>query len=67
MTLVQDSSLLSILSVFELEHTTFALALPQIRANDKFFVFIFGALFYLVLCYPLALLARYFEKRMAVV
>ena len=66
MILIQDSSLLYILSVFELEHTTFALALPQIHANEKFFVFIFGALFYLVLCYPLALLARYFEKKMAV-
>jgi len=64
-TLIQDSALLSILSVIELEHTTFGLALPQLHANDKFFVFIFGAVFYLVLCYPLALLARHFEKRMA--
>ena len=64
-TLIQDSALLSILSVIELEHTTFGLALPQIHVNDKFFVFIFGALFYFVLCYPLALLARYFEMRMA--
>ncbi len=65
-TLIQDCSLLSILSVIELEHVTFALALPQINANDKMFVFILGALFYLVLCYPLALLARYLEARMAV-
>jgi His/Glu/Gln/Arg/opine family amino acid ABC transporter permease subunit len=65
-TLIQDSALLSILSVIELEHDTFALALPQVNANDKLFVFIFGALFYLILCYPLALLTRYLEKRMAV-
>ena len=65
-TLIQDCSLLSILSVIELEHITFALALPQINANDKMFVFILGALFYLVLCYPLALFARNLEGRMAV-
>ena len=65
-TLIQDSALLSVLAVLELEHATFALALPQVNANDKLFVFVFGALFYLILCYPLALLARYLEKRMAV-
>lgn len=65
-TLIQDSALLSVLSLIELEHVTYALALPQINANNKMFVFILGALFYLILCYPLALLARYFEKRMAV-
>lgn len=64
-TLIQDSALLSILSVVELEHTTFGLALPQIHANDKLFVFIFGALFYLILCYPLALLSRRLEARLA--
>jgi His/Glu/Gln/Arg/opine family amino acid ABC transporter permease subunit len=64
-TLIQDSALLSALSVIELEHQTFALALPQTDANIKMFVFIFGALFYLALCYPLALLARYLEARMA--
>ncbi|HLG66220.1 MAG TPA: amino acid ABC transporter permease [Ktedonosporobacter sp.] len=65
-TLIQDSALLSVLSLIELEHVTYALALPQINANNKMFVFILGALFYLLLCYPLSLLARYFEKRMAV-
>jgi His/Glu/Gln/Arg/opine family amino acid ABC transporter permease subunit len=64
-TLIQDSSLLSILGLVELEHQTFALALPQVDPNDKMFVFIFGALFYLILCYPLSLLARYFEARIA--
>ncbi|HEU5230221.1 MAG TPA: amino acid ABC transporter permease [Ktedonobacteraceae bacterium] len=65
-TLIQDSALLSVLSLIELEHVTYALALPQINANTKMFVFILGALFYLILCYPLALLARYFERRIAV-
>jgi His/Glu/Gln/Arg/opine family amino acid ABC transporter permease subunit len=65
-TLIQDSALLSVLAVIELEHETYALALPQIDANNKLFVFIFGALFYLILCYPLSLLARYFESRFAV-
>lgn len=65
-TLIQDSSLLSIISVVELEHLTYALALPQINPNDKMFVFIFGGLFYFILCYPLSLLARYYESRMAV-
>ncbi len=64
-TLIQDSALLSALSVIELEHQTFSLALPQTDANVKMFVFIFGALFYLALCYPLSLLARYLEARMA--
>lgn len=65
-TLIQDSALLSVLSLIELEHVTYALALPQINADNKMFVFILGALFYLILCYPLSLLARYFERRMAV-
>jgi His/Glu/Gln/Arg/opine family amino acid ABC transporter permease subunit len=65
-TLIQDSSLLSIIGVVELEHRIFGLALPQINPNDKMFVFVFGALFYLILCYPLSLLARYLEARLAV-
>lgn len=65
-TLIQDSALLSVLSVVELEHETYGLALPQIDPNNKLFVFVFGALFYLILCYPLSLLARYFESKMAV-
>ncbi len=65
-TLIQDSALLSVLSLIELEHVTYALALPQINPDNKMFVFILGALFYLILCYPLSLLARYFERRIAV-
>lgn len=65
-TLIQDSSLLSIISVFELEHITILLEEPQTNANIKMFVFVFGALFYLALCFPLGRLARYLESRMAV-
>jgi His/Glu/Gln/Arg/opine family amino acid ABC transporter permease subunit len=65
-TLIQDTALLSIISVVELEHQTYALALPQIDPNNKMFVFIFGGLFYFVLCYPLALLAKRYEARLAV-
>jgi ABC-type amino acid transport system permease subunit len=65
-TLIQDSALLSALAVPELEFQTFSLALPQIDVNTKLFVFVFGALFYLILCYPLSLLVRYLESRMTV-
>ena len=58
--------MLSILSVIELEQRTYTLAFPQTDANIKLFVFIFGALFYLAICYPLTLLARYLEARMGV-
>lgn len=64
-TLVQDSALLAVLSVIELDHQTFALALPQTDANNKFFVFVLGALLYFLICYPLALLARFLEGRFA--
>jgi His/Glu/Gln/Arg/opine family amino acid ABC transporter permease subunit len=65
-TLVQDSSLLATLSVIELEQQTYTIAFPLIDSNTKLFVFIFGALFYLVICYPLTLLSRYLEARMAI-
>jgi His/Glu/Gln/Arg/opine family amino acid ABC transporter permease subunit len=64
-TLVQDSALLSVLAVIELDHQTFALALPQTDANVKMFVFVLGALLYLAICYPLSLLARFLETRFA--
>jgi His/Glu/Gln/Arg/opine family amino acid ABC transporter permease subunit len=65
-TLVQDSSLLATLSVIELEQQTYSIAFPLVDSNEKLFVFVFGALFYLILCYPLSLLARYLESRMAI-
>lgn len=64
-TLVQDSALLSILGVTELEQEIAALADPQNNATIKLFIYIFGALFYFVICYALALLARFLEARFA--
>jgi len=65
-TLVQDTSLLATLSVIELEQQTYTIAFPLIDSNTKLFIFIFGALFYLAICYPLTLLSRYLEARMAI-
>jgi len=64
-TLIQDSALLSVLGVIELEQTIGSFAYPQIDSNVKLFVFVFGALFYFIICYPLSLVARYLEARMA--
>jgi len=67
-TLVQDSALLSTLgSVIELQQLTTALASPlSSDLNAQLFVYVFGAALFLAICYPLALLARYLEARMAV-
>ncbi|HEV7237137.1 MAG TPA: amino acid ABC transporter permease [Ktedonobacteraceae bacterium] len=67
-TLVQDSALLSTLgSVIELQQLTTALASPlSSDLNAQLFVYVFGAVLFLAICYPLALLARYLEARMAV-
>ncbi len=65
-TLIQDSAFLSVLAVVELEYVTIGLALPQLDPNNKFFVFILGALLYLALCYPLSLLALYLERHLSV-
>jgi His/Glu/Gln/Arg/opine family amino acid ABC transporter permease subunit len=64
-TLIQDSALLSVLGVTELEQTMGSFADPLIDSNQKLFMYIFGALLYLAICYPLSLLARYFESRFA--
>jgi len=67
-TLVQDSALLSTLGgVIELQQLTTALASPlSSDLNAQLFVYVFGAVLFLAICYPLALLARYLEARMAV-
>jgi len=61
--LIQDSALLEVLGVAELEQMTGAFADPLIDPNQKLFVYILGALIYLAICYPLSLLARYLEGR----
>ena len=67
-TLVQDSALLSTLGgVIELQQLTTALASPlSSEPNKQLFVYILGALLFLAICYPLALVARYLEARMSV-
>src|SRR5438552_2094786 len=67
-TLVQDSALLSTIGgVIELQQLTTSLASPlSSDPSRQLFVYVFGALIFLLICYPLALLARYLEKRMAV-
>jgi len=66
--LVQDSALLSTIGgVIELQQLTTALASPlSSEPNKQLFVYIFGALIFLAICYPLAILARYLEARMGV-
>lgn len=67
-TLVQDSALLSVIGgVIELQQTTTALASPlSSEPFRQLFVYVFGALIFLIICYPLALLSRFLERRMGV-
>lgn len=65
-TLVQDSALLSVIAVLELEQVTSSYAFPQTDPGTKLFIFVLGALLYLVICYPLSLLSRYLERRIGV-
>jgi His/Glu/Gln/Arg/opine family amino acid ABC transporter permease subunit len=50
-TLIQDSALLSVLGVTELEQEIGSLSFPQTDADIKIFVYVFGALYYFVLCF----------------
>ncbi len=67
-TLVQDTALLSTIGgVIELQQMTTSLASPLSSDPPKqMFIYVFGALIFLCICYPLALLARYLEGRMGV-
>lgn len=65
-TLVQDSALLSVIAVAELEQTTSSFAYPQTDPGTKLFIFVLGSLIYLAICYPLSLLSRHLEKRLGV-
>jgi His/Glu/Gln/Arg/opine family amino acid ABC transporter permease subunit len=64
-TLVQDSALLSTIGgVSELQQlTTAAATAAASNANKELFFYVFGALMFLCICYPLALLARFLELR----
>jgi ABC-type amino acid transport system permease subunit len=63
-TLIQDSALLIVLGVAELDETTTTFAVPLIDGNQKLFIYILGAMIYFAICYPLALLARFLEGRL---
>jgi His/Glu/Gln/Arg/opine family amino acid ABC transporter permease subunit len=67
-TLVQDTALLSTIGgVIELQQMTTSLASPLSSDPPRqMFIYVFGALIFLCICYPLALLARYLEGRMGV-
>ena len=66
-TLVQDSALLSVIGgVLELQQLVTAAA--SANASDfnlSLFFYVFGAIMFFCICYPLALLARYLESRFA--
>lgn len=64
-TLIQDSALLSVLGVTELEQQIGALAVVQNDSSIKLFIYVLGALYFFVVCFSLALLARFLEARFA--
>jgi His/Glu/Gln/Arg/opine family amino acid ABC transporter permease subunit len=64
-TLIQDSALLSTISVGELAQHTSAIADPLTHGDIKLFIYVLGGIFYFVLCYSLTLVARFLERRFA--
>ncbi len=64
-TLVQDSALLSVIGgVLELQQLVTAAATANASdANLQLFFYVFGAVMFFWICYPLAILARYLESR----
>lgn len=64
-TLVQDSALLSVIGgVIELQQSvTAAASAIASDFNLALFIYVFGALMFFCICYPLAILARYLESR----
>ena len=66
-TLVQDTALLSVLGgVIELQQTTTSLSSTQSsNPQRQLFILILGACIFFLICYPLALLSRLLERRLA--
>lgn len=66
-TLVQDSALLSVIGgVIELQQSVTAAATANASDfNLTLFMYVFGAIMFFCICYPLAILARYLESRFA--
>ena len=67
-TLVQDSALLSTIGgVLELQQKTTAAATASAsNSNLQLFFYVFGAMLFFFICYPLAWLARILESRLGV-
>lgn len=67
-TLVQDSALLSTTgAVIELQQLiTTAATTSASNPNLQTFFYVFGALLFFLICYPLAILARFLESRMGI-
>ncbi len=67
-TLVQDSALLSTIGgVLELQQLTTAAATASLsNANLQLFFYVFGAMLFFFICYPLARIARILESRLGV-
>lgn len=66
-TLVQDSALLSVIGgVLELQQLVTAAATANAAdSNLQLFFYVFGAIMFFCICFPLAILARYLESRFA--
>jgi polar amino acid transport system permease protein len=66
-TLVQDSALLSVIGgVLELQNLISAAASASgSNSSLQLFFYVFGAVMFFCVCYPLAILARYLEARFA--
>lgn len=66
-TLVQDSALLSVIGgVLELQELVTAAASANASdPNLSLFFYVFGAIMFFCICFPLAILARYLESRFA--
>ncbi|MGH2495080.1 MAG: amino acid ABC transporter permease [Ktedonobacteraceae bacterium] len=66
-TLVQDTALLSVVGgVLEIQQlVTTAATANASDANLQLFFYVFGAVMFFCICYPLAILARYLESRFA--
>lgn len=62
-TLMQDCALLVVIGVPELQNMTSTFANPMTDPQRKLFVYVLGAMFYFGLCFPLARLSRFLERR----
>ena len=65
-TLVQDTALLSVIGVVELQTEIDSLRMGLVGTSAApWQIYALGAAFYLAICYPLSVLARGLEKRLS--